>query len=196
MIVAVRPQVAVTFDDGPHSENTPQLLELAEALDIRLTFFVLGERIEKHASILKLIVAGGHEIANHSWSHPRFSRLSDAEIIKEITATDEKLFEVAGISTTLFRPPYGELNDRHHNLIKGYTGHSVVLWNVDSEDWKFRDAQAISERIEVEIRPQSIVLLHDTVPQSVAAMRTSFRTLRENYEMVTVSTLRQNIIGK
>src|SRR5438046_3010975 len=103
------PYIAMTFDDGPHAINTPKLLEMAAKRHIKLTFFVLGECVEQNPDVLRREVAEGHEIGNHSWSHPNLAKLSDADVRSQLQRTEDIIVKTAGIKTKLMRPPYGEL---------------------------------------------------------------------------------------
>ena len=107
----------MTFDDGPHATNTPKLLEMAAERHIKLTFFVLGECVEQNPDVLRREVAEGHEIGNHSWSHPNLAKLSDADVRSQLQRTEDIIVKTAGIKPKLMRPPYGELTKRQRILI-------------------------------------------------------------------------------
>jgi peptidoglycan/xylan/chitin deacetylase (PgdA/CDA1 family) len=99
------PYIAMTFDDGPHATNTPKLLETAAERHIKLTFFVLGECVVQNADVLRREVAEGHEIGNHSWSHPNLAKLSDADVRSQLQRTEDLIEKTAGIKPKLMRPP-------------------------------------------------------------------------------------------
>jgi peptidoglycan/xylan/chitin deacetylase (PgdA/CDA1 family) len=99
------PYIAMTFDDGPHATNTPKLLEMAAQRHIKLTFFVLGECVEQNPDVLRREVAEGHEIGNHSWSHPNLAKLSDADVRSQLQRTEDLIEKTAGIKPKLMRPP-------------------------------------------------------------------------------------------
>src|SRR4051794_910680 len=101
------PYVALTFDDGPHTTLTPKLLDLLAARHIKATFFVLGECVEQNPQILQRAAKEGHEIANHSWSHPQLNRLSDEAARSQLKRTDDLIRSLIGVRPTHFRPPYG-----------------------------------------------------------------------------------------
>src|SRR5436190_18610007 len=106
------PYIAMTFDDGPHATITPKLLEMAAQRHIKLTFFVLGECVEQNPDVLRREVAEGHEIGNHSWSHPNLAKRSDADVRSQLQRTEDLIEKTAGIKPKLMRPPYGELTKR------------------------------------------------------------------------------------
>src|SRR5256885_8890952 len=100
------PYIAMPFDDGPSATLTPKLLDLLAARHIKATFFVIGENVAEHTEIVARAVREGHEIGNHSWSHPYFARMSDDAIRNQLKRTEEAILNAAGIRPKLFRPPY------------------------------------------------------------------------------------------
>src|SRR6201995_141918 len=103
------PYIAMTFDDGPHTQLTPKLLDLLAARHIKVTFFVLGECVEQNPEVLRRAAREGHEIATHSWSHPNFAKLSDDSARSQLQRTDDIIRTTIGARPTLFRPPYGSI---------------------------------------------------------------------------------------
>src|SRR6266446_10651372 len=101
------PYIAMTFDDGPSATLTPKLLDLLAARHIKATFFVIGENVAEHPEIVARAVREGHEIGNHSWSHPYFARMSDDAIRSQLKRTDEAIVNATGVRPKLLRPPYG-----------------------------------------------------------------------------------------
>jgi peptidoglycan/xylan/chitin deacetylase (PgdA/CDA1 family) len=130
------PYIAMTFDDGPHATNTPKLLEMAAKRHIKLTFFVLGECIEQNPDVLRQEVTEGHEIGNHSWSHPNLAKLSDEGVRAQLQRTEDIIVKTTGVKPKLMRPPYGELTKRQRILVNHEFGYKVILWDVDPLDWK------------------------------------------------------------
>src|SRR6186713_1076398 len=106
------PFIALTFDDGPNATLTPKLLDLLAARHLKATFFVVGQNAADHPEILKRAVREGHEIANHSWSHPNLGKMSDEAVRRELRRTDETINAAIGVRPTLFRPPYGSITPR------------------------------------------------------------------------------------
>ena len=159
--------VYLTFDDGP-SRHTPAVLELLARAHAKATFFVVGSHAAANAAGLRAIQAGGHKIGNHTWSHPQLTRLSPNEIRSEIARTDAAV----GFSATCVRPPYGATNGTVAATIAA-VGKRSVLWSVDSLDWTQPGAEQIADTIVSQVRPGSIVLMHDgggDRQQSVAAL--------------------------
>jgi peptidoglycan/xylan/chitin deacetylase (PgdA/CDA1 family) len=184
------PYIAMTFDDGPHATNTPKLLEMAAKRHIKLTFFVLGECVEQNPGVLRQEVAEGHEIGNHSWSHPNLARLSDEGLRTLLQRTDDIIGKIAGIKPKLMRPPYGELTKRQRILVNHEFGYKVILWDVDPLDWKRPGPNVVAQRIIAGARPGSIILSHDIHPPTIAAMPQVFDSLlAKGFKFVTVSEL-------
>src|SRR6201997_173368 len=184
------PYIAMTFDDGPHATNTPKLLEMAADRHIKLTFFVLGECVEQNPDVLRQEVAEGHEIGNHSWSHPNLAKLSDEAVRSQLRRTEDLIFKTAGIKPKLMRPPYGELTKRQRILVNHEFGYKVILWDVDPLDWKRPGPNVVAQRIVAGARPGSIILSHDIHPPTIAAMPQVFDALlAKGFKFVTVSEL-------
>jgi peptidoglycan-N-acetylglucosamine deacetylase len=184
------PYIAMTFDDGPHATNTPKLLEIAADRHIKLTFFVLGECVEQNPDVLRQEVAAGHEIGNHSWSHPNLAKLSDANVRSQLQRTEEMIVKTAGIKPKLMRPPYGELTKRQRILVNHEFGYKVILWDVDPLDWKRPGSNVVAQRIIEGARPGSIILSHDIHPPTIEAMPQVFDALlAKGFKFVTVSEL-------
>jgi len=184
------PYIAMTFDDGPHATNTAKLLEMAAERHIKLTFFVLGECVEQNPDVLRREVAEGHEIGNHSWSHPNLAKLSDANVRSQLQRTEDLIEKTAGIKPKLMRPPYGELTKRQRILVNHEFGYKVILWDVDPLDWKRPGSDVVAQRIIAGARPGSIILSHDIHPPTIAAMPQVFDApLAKGFKFVTVSEL-------
>jgi len=184
------PYIAMTFDDGPHATNTPKLLEMAAERHIKLTFFVLGECVEQNPDVLRREVAEGHEIGNHSWSHPNLAKLSDADVRSQLQRTEDIIEKTAGIKAKLMRPPYGELTKRQRILVNHQFVYKVILWDVDPLDWKRPGSNVVAQRIIAGARPGSIILSHDIHPPTIAAMPQVFDALlAKGFKFVTVSEL-------
>jgi peptidoglycan/xylan/chitin deacetylase (PgdA/CDA1 family) len=184
------PYIAMTFDDGPHATNTPELLKMAAKRHIKLTFFVLGECVAQNPDVLRREVAEGHEIGNHSWSHPNLAKLSDADVRSQLQRTEDVVVKTAGIKPKVMRPPYGELTKRQRILVNHEFGYKVILWDVDPLDWKRPGSNVVAQRIIAGARPGSIILSHDIHPPTIAAMPQVFDALRaKGFKFVTVSEL-------
>lgn len=124
---------ALTFDDGP-SQNTASLLDMLAQYNVPATFFLLGQQVRQHPELLERMIAEGHEVGNHSWSHPNLRKLSTDAQASQIIETD-RLLRSHGAVPLFFRPPYGSFDERTVN-IANELGISILLWSLDSKDWK------------------------------------------------------------
>lgn len=184
------PYIAMTFDDGPSPETTPRLLDILKQRNIKATFFMIGQNAERNPAIVKRILAEGHEIGNHSWTHPQLSKLSDDRVTEEINKTQAAIKDASGYTPVLLRPPYGAITTRQKEWIEKQFGLSVIIWSVDPFDWKRPGASVIEDRILAGARPGAIVLSHDIHKQTVDAMPATLDALAaKGFKFVTVSQL-------
>ena len=184
------PYIAMTFDDGPSPETTPRLLDILKQRNIKATFFMIGQNAERNPAIVKRILAEGHEIGNHSWTHPQLSKLSDDRVTEEINKTQNAIKDASGYTPVLLRPPYGAITARQKEWIEKQFGLSVIIWSVDPFDWKRPGASVIEQRILSGARPGAIVLSHDIHKQTVDAMPATLDALAaKGFKFVTVSQL-------
>src|SRR5207249_3743116 len=184
------PYIAMTFDDGPSAVLTPKLLDVLAARHIKATFFVLGENIAEHPEIVARAAREGHEIGNHSWSHPNFAKMSLESIRSQLQRTDDAIKNATGNRPTLFRPPYGSITEREKRWIHDEFGYDIILCDVDPLDWKRPGPAVVRSRILKETRPGSIVLSHDIHPGTIEAMPSTFDELEaKSFKFVTVSEL-------
>ncbi len=184
------PFIAMTFDDGPSEKLTPELLDILAAHHIHATFFVIGENVERAPQILQRAVKEGHEIGNHSWSHPAFAKMSDAAVRRELQKTDDVIRAAIGHSPVLMRPPYGSITARQKQWIHAEFGYRIILWDVDPLDWKRPGPSVVESRIVRQTRPGSIILSHDIHPGTIKAMPETFDKLQaKGLKFVTVSEL-------
>ncbi len=185
--------IALTFDDGPWSPTTSQILKVLEEYEVEATFFVVGKQVQKYPQILQQIVAGGHAIGNHTWSH-QYDPYSESAAARELNDTAALIYETTGVKTALFRPPAGILN----NGLAAYARqeqYAVVMWSADSKDWRYRNttAKSIADNVLESVQPGGIVLLHDgggdradtveALPQIITALK------KHGYQFVTVPEL-------
>jgi len=185
-----QPYIAMTFDDGPSSANTPRLLEILKQRNIKATFFLIGQNAASNPEIVRRILADGHEVGNHSWTHPQLSKLSDDRVTTEINKTQDAIKEASGFTPTLLRPPYGAITARQREWIESQFGLSIILWSVDPFDWKRPGASVITQRILSQVRPGAIILSHDIHKQTVDAMPATLDGLiAKGYKFVTVTQL-------
>jgi peptidoglycan/xylan/chitin deacetylase (PgdA/CDA1 family) len=183
---AVRPcsagLVALTFDDGPARGLTPRLLRTLKRYDVPATFFMVGSRVHTAPRVARLVARGGFTIANHTWSHPKLTRLPDHAIRSEVRRTARELHALRIPTSRLVRPPYGDLDRRARRSLRAL-GLVPVMWTIDSGDWRGGSARRIASSILGQLRPHrsNIVLQHDGVrnsPASVAAVPIVVRAAR------------------
>lgn len=184
------PYIALTFDDGPHKTLTPKLLDLLATHHIKATFFVIGENVAEQPAIVARAAREGHEIGNHSWSHPNFGKMSGDGVRRQLRQTEDAIESATGTKPTLLRPPYGSLTARQQRWIHDEFGYEIILWDVDPLDWKRPGPAVVCNRIVKETRAGSIVLAHDIHPGTITAMPSTLDQLEaKGFRFVTVSEL-------
>jgi peptidoglycan/xylan/chitin deacetylase (PgdA/CDA1 family) len=184
------PYIAMTFDDGPHIENTPRLLDMLKERGIKATFFVVGQCAAEYPDIMKRIVAEGHEIGNHSWSHPQLSKMGEGPVTDQIQRTHDVIEQTTGIAPKLLRPPYGAFTANQRNWAAHKWGYKIILWDVDPLDWKIRNSDHVKSVILKDTVAGSIVLSHDIHKTTVDAMPATLDGLAaKGFKFVTVSEL-------
>jgi peptidoglycan/xylan/chitin deacetylase (PgdA/CDA1 family) len=184
------PFVALTFDDGPHASNTPRLLDILRARNVKATFYVIGKNVDLYPGIVRRTVAEGHEIGNHTYTHPKLSSLSNERVISEIRKTDDAIVRACGIRPQTLRPPYGALLQGQRQMILDTFGYPTIMWSVDPLDWKRPGSGVVTSRIVSGTASGAIILVHDLHASSVDAMpATVDALLRKGYQFVTVSQL-------
>lgn len=182
--------VAITFDDGPHPQNTPRLLDMLRARNIKATFYVIGRSVELYPQIVRRTVAEGHEIGNHTHTHRLLSKLSDSEVRSELSRCQDAIGRAAGVRPRTMRPPYGGLLQRQRELVHAEFGYPTILWSVDPLDWKRPGPSVVTSRILSGTTAGGIVLAHDLHSQTVDAMPATLDgLLRRGFKFVTVSQL-------
>ena len=178
--------VALTFDDGPDGNTTPQALDILAKYKIKATFFVQGKNIAGNEAILKRMQSEGHEVGNHSWNHPILTKLSLEDAKKQLTDTEDAITKVLGKSSKLMRPPYGAISDDIRNSLD----LSFIMWDVDSLDWKSKNEAAILTEIQHQTSDGAIILMHDIHQPSVNSLPKVIEYLQgQGYSFVTVSEL-------
>lgn len=184
------PYIALTFDDGPNVTLTPKLLDLLAARHLKATFFVVGQNAADHPEILKRAVREGHEIANHSWSHPNLGKMSDEAVRRELQKTDDAIVAAIGKRPTLMRPPYGSITAHQKRWIHDQLGYRIIIWDVDPLDWKRPGPSVVTARILKETKAGSIVLAHDIHAPTIEAMPATFdQLMKKGFKSVTVTEL-------
>lgn len=181
--------VALTFDDGPDGHYTPAILDILKEKKAPATFFLVGQNASAYPDVVKRIASEGHCLANHTWNHPYMPHLSVQGMVDQLTGTDNLIANIAGVHTSLFRPPYGAVSDELIATAQ-QLGYKVILWSVDSNDWRGYSPDRILQNIFSEVTPGAIILQHCTNSGTVNCLSTEIDTLRsEGYNLVTVPQL-------
>ena len=185
------PLIAITFDDGPDPVLTPRLLDLLKERGIHATFFLVGRNAAAFPDVVRRIVAEGHEVGNHSWSHPLFTQLGKDSVESQLRRTHDAILKACGTAPLLYRPPYGAVGVSQRARIEKTFGYPAILWDVDPQDWKTpRTAQKVYDRIHSQTHPGSIILCHDIHEPTVAAMPATLDDLTaRGYRFATVTQL-------
>jgi peptidoglycan/xylan/chitin deacetylase (PgdA/CDA1 family) len=161
-VVSVK-KVAITFDDGPYGAPTEKILDILKSKGIHATFFLIGKNVEKYPQIAKRIVDEGNMVGNHTYDHPQDLTLrSVKDVVGELSRAEDQIFIATGVRATLFRAPYGRLNDNLRKEIKSY-GYTIVTWNVDPKDWDYSHSPSASivRSVILNESDRMVILLHD-----------------------------------
>ena len=177
--------LAFTFDDGPSDISTNKLLDNLDKYNARVTFFVLGSRVNTYHKTLKRAYEMGNTIGSHTYNHLNLLKLSDYEIGKEIYETSDAIENILGIRPKYLRAPYGNTNTHIKELSNLYT----ILWNIDTEDWKYKDAEKIKDNIVSHAHDGAIILLHDIYNTSVEGALLAMEELQDEYAFVTIDEM-------
>ena len=182
--------LAMTFDDGPNPSLTPKLLDLLKERNIKCTFFLVGNLVKVYPDIVRRIVAEGHELGNHTYTHCSLTSRSDDQIRTELQKSSDAVFEVAQVRPQLIRPPYGAINTRIKNLMFTEFGYSTIMWSVDPQDWRRPGVSVVTSRLVSGAHNGAIMLSHDIHPPTIQAMPAMFdQLIAKGYQFVTVSQL-------
>ena len=182
-------QVAISFDAAWGDEQTNQLLNILSQYKVKATFFLVGDWVSKYPDDVKAIAAQGHDIGNHSDTHPHLPTLSQEEAGAEITACNDKIKALTGKTPTLFRPPYGDYNNMVVNTVKGL-GMYCVQWDVDSLDWKDPTPEQMAKTVLDKVQDGSIVLMHNGAKNTPAALPSIIEGIQaKGFEIVLIKDL-------
>lgn len=171
--------IYLTFDDGPRATYTAQILDLLDEYDAKATFFQVGEEATARPELTRAVVARGHALGNHSWSHRDLRKLSPRRLNHQITRTSAVLRKITGRPITCIRPPYGAVNARVRSAIRSKE-LALMMWDVDPRDWKRPGASAIARRVLSKAHPGAVALMHDgggKRSQTVRALKRILRSL-------------------
>ena len=181
-------KIAISFDASWGGDKTRAILDILDRYNIKTTFFLVDIWTQKYPELVREIVARGHEIGNHSATHPHMNKLDEAGIVKELRVMSDAAEKITGKRVTLFRPPYGEYNDRVVRTARAQ-GYEVVQWSVDSLDWKNRGAEEIISRA-CKVQSGDIVLFHNDSQYIVDALPAVLSYYQKNgYKVVPVSDI-------
>ncbi|MDQ0223247.1 polysaccharide deacetylase family protein [Streptococcus moroccensis] len=184
--VAVGKVIALTFDDGPDPNTTKQLQQILRQNQVKATFFILGQKVSGNEQLLQELVQEGHQLANHTWSHPNLTKLSATQVQAEVGNTQQAIYNATGVWPTVLRPPYGSSNA----AVAQAAGIPIVNWTVDTLDWQSRNTEAILAKVKAHVHPGGIILMHDIHQTSVDAVQSVIDYLKaEGYNFVTINEL-------
>ncbi len=180
--------IALTFDDGP-SKYTESIVNLLNEYNSKATFFMVGNKINQYEDLIYEMINDGHEIGNHTYDHKWLTRLSKEEMLLQINKSSDLFLEKYNYQLNYLRPTYGSLN----NILKENSPLEIVMWTVDSSDWKIKDSEILYTNIINEVENYDIVLFHDTYESTYnALLKIIPKLIDEGYQLVTISELKQN----
>ncbi len=187
-----RMEIALSFDDGPHPRLTPVILDILEEYGIKATFFMVGENVEYYPDAARAVAEAGHEIGNHTFSHRKFNRMTEHEMLDEIHACEQAISSVSETPVHFIRPPEGQMNEAMRRVI-GTLDYRIILWDVDTRDWAHTPPAEISRHILDTVQAGDIILMHDFIGHdspTPEALRVVIPALLERgYRFVTVGEL-------
>jgi len=180
---------AISFDAAWGNEDTETLIKILGEYNVKTTFFVVGDWVRKYPESVKALHDAGHEIMNHSATHPHMPRLSREEMKEELTTCNSLIEAVTGTTPRLHRPPYGEYSNDLIEVL-GSLDMTGIQWDVDSLDWKDLSAEAITKRVAAKIKPGSIALFHNAAKNTPEALPSILKALQEDgYRIVPISEI-------
>lgn len=180
---------SITFDAAWDDLDTDKLIEILNHYQVKATFFMVGSWVEKYPESVKKFAENGHEIMNHSDTHPHINQLSESKITEEITKCADKIEAACGKRPDLFRGPYGEYNNTVLRVAES-TGHKTIQWDVDSLDWKDLAVDDIVARVTKRVQPGSIILFHNGAKNTPEALSKILeKLLADGYKIVPAGEL-------
>ncbi len=182
-------QIALTFDDGPHPDYTPKILDILKQNKIKATFFVIGMMCEKYPDLVKAELAAGHCIGNHTYHHVNITKIPIGYVATEIKACGEVVKNITGKPMHLCRPPGGDYNDKVAQVCEAL-GYTVVLWTDDPGDYKDPGGKVLMERLTSRVGNGGIILVHDGVQETLDILPKFIQTMKKKgYEFVTIDQM-------
>ena len=180
------PQAALTFDDGPDSRYTPLLLDGLKERNVRVSFFLLGEKVEQYPELVERMQKEGHLVGNHTYHHVQLNKLNETKAREEILKTNNLIYETTGVYPLYLRPPFGAWKKNLELCVEMLP----VFWTIDTLDWKVQNTEKIVRTVQEQIEDGAIILMHDEYDTSVeAALQVVDELKNQGYELVTVDQL-------
>lgn len=178
--------IAFSFDDGPSRKNTEKILKALDKNNARATFFMLGQNAKYYPDLVKKVEESGNEVAGHSWNHPLLTKLGKKGVKKQMSRMNEAIASVTGSDVGLLRPPYGSINRTVKNTVKD----PLILWSIDTLDWKTLNADKTADAILKQARDGDIILMHDIhAPTAEAVKKVLPKLEKKGFQVCTVSEL-------
>jgi peptidoglycan/xylan/chitin deacetylase (PgdA/CDA1 family) len=185
-------KIALTFDDGPHPRYTSQILDLLDSYGIKATFFVVGVNAENYPNALSEVIKRGHEIGNHTYTHPHVSCLNTDTLTAEVENCESMIYGLTDYKTKLFRPPEGMIDTDVREVLRSLD-YKVIMWDIDTRDWAHESPEKIAENVISNISSGDIILMHDYIAYespTVEALNLFVPVLLEKgYKFVVISEL-------
>lgn len=180
---------SISFDAAWGNEDTEQLINILDKYNVKATFFVVGDWVDKYPESVKQLSDAGHEVMNHSNKHPHMPELSKDKMRDELTQCNNKIEAITGVKPILFRAPYGDYNNEVIQTVRE-CGSYTIQWDVDSLDWKDLSADEITKRVISKIKPGSIVLFHNAAKHTPEALPGILEKLKsDGYNIIPISQL-------
>ena len=185
-------KIALTFDDGPHPRYTEQILDILDEYGIKATFFVIGINAKYYPDTLESIVERGHEIGNHTYTHPHVSTINSQAMLSEIERCEDMIHSLSDYQTKLFRPPEGMVDGDVISVLR-QLDYKVILWDIDTRDWAHTSPSEICDTVVSKVSSGNIILMHDYIghnsPTPEALRLFIPKLLEKGYRFVVVSEL-------
>lgn len=183
-------QIAISFDAAWGNDDTQTLIDILDEYDVPATFFIVGAWVDKYPESVKALHDAGHQIQNHSNTHPYMSRLSSEQMVNEIESCNKKIAEITGVTPTLLRPPYGDYDNSVISTVESCDMYTIQ-WDVDSLDWKDNATpDSICQRVTSKVKNGSIVLFHNDADHTPEALPNILKCLKDDgYEFVFIEDL-------
>ena len=191
-VATSKKQIALTFDDGPHPTLTPRILEILKKYNIPATFFMVGQNVLNYPEAARAVIEAGHEVGNHTFSHPHISNLGEKAIFDEIGKCEDALEELCEYRPHLLRTPQGVLTPSLEKCLKD-DDYILILWSLDTRDWEHKSTAHLTRTVLENVQAGDIILMHDFIghnsktPEALEEIIPIL--LSEGYEFVTVSAL-------